>query len=502
MIKYHNTSHQTTQMIINFFSATSFINFLASAILAILVYLRNRKGQKNIAFAILAGTAALWNLAAFFGNNVTDDPTKALFWVRVMCVFLILIPAAYLHFVLAITETLEKKKILLVFTYILFYIFILTDATPLFVNKVGPIMSFKYWPMATPVFSAWLFCFAVYAIYSSYLLVKKYKTSVGLTKIQIKYVAIGFIVAIIAGSSNLLLWYKILIPPLGIALVPAYVIFMTYAITKYKLINTRIIARNIIFYFAIAFLLYVIFYGVAIIYKMLFGNVLAPESYLTGLFLAPLLAAILYSSNNFLSVFINRYLFPSIYLYQQTMKEASYNLSRHTSISEIGDVIIKTIKKTVQPNGVAVLMVKEMDSADDRFEIIKNVGLDNADLSAIDYMLFSKYFRKNSGIVTRENIEKLIQDTKERKERFLLHEVENQLHQHNIFVCAPLKNSQLLGVIVASNKQYENAYLQEDFDLLETLSHDAQIALENAFLYKKIEKENLYLKEVTHKKKA
>jgi hypothetical protein len=485
-------------MVVSFYTITSFINFLTSEFLAFFVIAKNRKNPKNIAFFILANMIGLWSLSYFFWQNVTDSATTALFWCRTLMVFTIIIPAAYFHFTLAITETIEKRKKTLIFVYLVFYFFLLTDVTPFFIKEVSPVMNFKYWPMATPLFSAYLICFAVCTIYSSFLLIKKYKSSAGIQKSQIKYVAIGIIIAFISGSSNFIPWYKIPIPPIGNALVPIYIFFIAYAITRYKLMNIKVLFRNTLFYFGIAVFVYIAFFGVAFSYQTFFGSALGAEALFAGLFVSPLFAILLYSSINLFSTYINKYFFPSIYTYQQGIKDASYKLSHHTNLNDIAQTLSDIIKNTIQPNGVAILFVNDLDSENKYFEIAENYGLDSKDLSAVDYNLFDKYFQENSEILTRENIEQLIQDTKSKDTKILLHEIENQLHEHNIFICAPLKNSSsLLGLVVANNKQYEVAYLKEDFDLLETLSHYAQIAVENAFLYKKIEKENFYLKKTS-----
>lgn len=491
-------------MVVNFYTITSFINFLTSIILAVLVILKNKKSQKNVAFFTLSVIISLWSLSYFFWQNVTDNEAVALFWCRVLSIFLILVPPAYLHFTLALTETIEKRKKFLTLVYLFFYVFILIDVTPFFIDRVEPIMNFKYWPMATPLFSAYVLCFVVCMSYSSFLLIKKFKASTGIVRMQIKYVALGFIITIISGSSNFLPWYKIMIPPVFNALVPFYVICMAYAITRYKLMDVKILARNMVFYFGISFFLYASFYGIALAYKIAFGDVLSQETYFIGLFIAPGIALLLYTSGNLFSKFINKSFFTSIYTYQQTIKEASYNLSRHTSLNEIAEIIIDAANKTVQPINMSVMFVRNLESPDANFEIAKNMGMDSSSLqSVIKYSAFKMFFQDRDEILTRDSLEQIIQRTKDIEERSKLHDIENQLHACNIHICIPLKNNaNLLGLIVAGNKQYENAYSQEDFNLLETVSYYAQIAADNVFLYQKIEEENAYLKQtLTNKSK-
>lgn len=479
-------------MVINFYTVTCFINFLTSAILAIFVILKNKKDQKNIAFFLFSTTVALWSLSYFFWQNVTDNEWFAIFWIRTLSIFLIMIPATYFHFVLAVTEMVEKRMKTLIFVYTVFYLFLLANATPLFVNKVEPIMNFKYWPVATPLFSAYFFCFGLCVVYSFFLLVKKYRSSVGIIRSQIKYVALGTIIGFVSGSSSFLPWYKIEIPPLGNALVPVYVLCIAYAISRYKLMNINILLRNLIFYFLIATFLYAIFYVLAFLFETIFGSLFSPEAYFVGLFTAPLVAVLLNSASNVFSVYVNKYLFPYLYNYQQAIKEASYELSRNTNLDDIAHTLSDIIKKTIQPIGIAILF---FDPEMDTFRIVENSGFKSEKISTIDYSLFNEYFRKNLDILTREGIEELIQNTKDREIKMHLHEIENQIHQNNIYVCTPLRSSsELLGIIIVDAKQYENAYSKEDFDLLETVSHYAQISMENIILYKKIEDENYRLK--------
>jgi len=477
-------------MVVNFYTITGFINFLTSSVLAILVILHNRKNPKCVSFFILAMMVGLWSLSYFFWQNITDNEKTALMWCRILMFFTIMIPPTFFHFTLAITEVLEKRKKSLIIAYTIFCFFLLANATPIFIEKVEPVMQFKYWPIATPMFAAYLVFFGFYVFYSFYLLIKKYKTSKGVLRLQVKYVAIGVIIAFISGSFNFVPWFRIPIPPIANGLVPIYVILIAYAIARYELMNIKILARNLFLYFGLSFFLYSAFYIVTFIYKISFGNILAIETYFAGMILAPIFAVILYSSSNLIFSFINKNLFPSIYNYHQAIKKSSLILSYASSLEKITDIITETIKQTIQPYGTAILLVKNLDFKNNRFEIRANNDLNETELLKMDYSLFSEFFKKNKQIITKKSIENLIENSKNNKE--ILHEVENQIHQNNAPVCVPLMGGDnLLGIIILNEKKYESDYMQEDFDLLETISRYAQVSIYNIMLYKKLEEENI-----------
>lgn len=476
-------------MIFNFYTISAFINFLTSVVFAVLVVLKNKKNPKNIGFFILASLVGMWSLCYFFWQNSMDSEVFALFWSRALMVFTIMIPAAYLHFVLALTDALEKRKKLLIFTYLLFYLFLLTDATPFFIEKVGPVMNFNYWPIATPIMSLWLFCFVLYVFYSSFLLIKKYKESGGITKIQLRYVSIGIIIAFICGTLNFVPWYKIPLQPYTNAVVPIYVILMAYAITRYRFMDIRTLTKNIVFYFIIAVLAYVSFYFMAHFYKIVFGNPLAKEGYVLGLIIAPVFAIIIYNSGKILSDFLKKNIFYSLYVYEQAIKKAQVDLSHYKNLGQISDIIIDTIKKALQTDKIAVLVYDDAKENNPNFRIVKKIGFDTENISSLEYDLFSEYFIKNQGIMTKEELEDIIESTEDLDYKKLLHPIENLIYKNDISLCAPIKNNgHLFGVVILGEKMYESFYSKEDFNLLKSLLFSAEIAIDNALIYRRLDK--------------
>src|SRR3989339_723230 len=453
-------------MIFNLYTISAFINFLTSIVLAVLVVLKNRKNPKNVSFSILATLVSLWSLCYFFWQNVEQAEWLALFLCRALMAFTIMIPAAYLHFVLALTETLEKRKKFLIFVYLLFYFFLLTNATPFFIEKVEPIMNFKFWPVATPIMSLWFFSFGVCVFYSAFLLIKKYRGASGITKLQLKYVAIGTIISFICGTLNFAPWYGIPLPPVANSFVPFYVILMAYAITRYRFMDIKTLTRNITFYFIIAVFAYLSFYLFAHAYKIIFGDPLARGGYVLGLVVAPVFAVIAYKISGSLSKFLNKRVFYFLYVYEQEIKKAQNQLRRYNSLDQVADVIINTIRTTLQTEKIAVLFCNSAGK-EINFEVTKKIGF--TEIPQLSCALFSEYFKKEYDAITREELEQTIENTKDAVWKKTLHSIENQIHRYNISTCIPLKDSEnLLGIIVIGAKRFEGSYSKEDFGLLKT----------------------------------
>ncbi len=468
-------------MNINFYAATAFINFVISAIFAVFVILKNRKDPRNITFFILASMVSFWALFYYIWQ-ITNNEKWALIWCRALTVFIILIPSAYLHFTYALVGDLKKKKKIIILAYIISFLFLITDFTPYLVNRVEPIMNFKYWPMATPLMDALIFFVCSCIAYASILLVRKYRVSTGITKLQIKYVAIGFIISMIGGLLNFLPWFKIPFPPITNALTPVYVILMAYAITRYRLMDIRIITRQLIFYLSISFFAYALFYFVAWLYTFFLGGIFSKQGYLMGLFIAPLFAVFMYNGSKYLLSFINKYLFSYLYNYQQAINKLSRDLSRHVDLNEITHVIMQTIEETLRSRNISLLL------ADNSEIIARTIGFEGEkNISEIFGKDLSEYFKNNKMILIKEELDQLAD----------FFNLKNAMERFGIYICLPLRSgSNLSGAIVLGQKIDDEPYTKEDIELLSTLSYQAGIAVDNALLYEKIKEKNMRLQEL------
>jgi signal transduction histidine kinase len=157
----------------------------------------------------------------------------------------IFIPVTYFHFCLRFLGLENKKQLLLKIGYLLSFIFLLADTTPLFVKDVSPKLVFPFWPNPGILFHPFLVIFFVYVVYSVLLLIKAFKKAEGILRQQIKYILTGTILSFLGGSTNYFLWYDIPILPIGNAIAVIFVILLVYAIFKHHLFNIKVIATEI-----------------------------------------------------------------------------------------------------------------------------------------------------------------------------------------------------------------------------------------------------------------
>ncbi|MBI5221181.1 MAG: GAF domain-containing protein [Candidatus Magasanikbacteria bacterium] len=479
----------------NFYAASALINFFTSLSLGGFVFLKNKKGIVNIAFSLFSSSVAFWSFGYFFWQ-ISNNAEMALFWSRVLMAGAVFIPVTYFHFVIVLVELFNKRKKFLVFSYFLFFLFFLFDFTPFFVNRVEHIFSYRFWPLPGPVYHIFLVVWFGYVIYSTYLLFNKYKISQGIVRSQIKYVFLGMVVGFAGGSTNYFLWYKIPVPPIANILVSVYVAAIAYSIVKYRLMDLRIVARRFFIYFGVTAFTYGMFYLVAWIYSRFLGGVFTPTGYLAGLVIAPVFVAAFYGVNKSLKIIANKYFFVSLYNYQSTINKLSEELNYLTDLNQIIDLIVDTIKQTMQLDRAGLLLINQ-NKQPVQYQIAKVVGFNRQNgISLVQDNFLTKHLKKTQKPLVRDELILLARDANAQKETEGFTRLHNHMKHIEASLCLPLMSSnQLIGIIVLGSKISGDAYTKEDLELLNTLAYQAGIAIDNARLYKEVQDFNKTLKQ-------
>ena len=232
---------------LNFFSYTGIINSLGFALIGLWVFLSNPRGFVNRTFAIFNLFAFLWSFPYVFWSAATDQET-AIFWLRILDVGAAFIMPAFLHFTtafLGIYKSYMKK-----FFIALYIFFILFSLMFLFTDLLIKDAVKNYWPFFTPVHGPLLTLYLLFwggiFAFGGYLMFIHYKRAQGDDKKRFLYALIAFMIGVIGGSSNFIMWYVASIPPIGNPFVFLYVVIMTFIITKYRLFDMKVIAVEVI----------------------------------------------------------------------------------------------------------------------------------------------------------------------------------------------------------------------------------------------------------------
>jgi signal transduction histidine kinase len=235
-----------SKIVISFFAFSGLLNFVASFLFGILIYLKKKKELQSKSFVLYFFSIAFWNLGYYFWQISTEE-SSALFWSRFLMAGAIFIPIFYFHLIISFLNYFEKYKKALYVGYILTFLFLLLDFTPYFVEGTEKKLIFPFWPEPGIFFHPFLLMFSALICYGWYLLLKTLrKTTEKIRQQQIKYLLLGTGIGAIGGSTNYFLWYDLPILPYGNILVIFGVLLITFAILKYHLFETKVLLTELL----------------------------------------------------------------------------------------------------------------------------------------------------------------------------------------------------------------------------------------------------------------
>jgi signal transduction histidine kinase len=471
-----------------FYAAAALINMITSLILGSFIFFKNRKNLTNYTFIFLSFAVFVWSLFYFLWQ-VSTDHDSALLYTRLLSIGSVFIPIFYLHWVLSFLGLKNlKSKIVLGFGYFITLVFLSFSFSPLFIRDVEPIMVFAFWPKAGFLYTVYLAVSYLGLVgYGLVQLIRNYSRSSSVRQYQIKYIITGTIIGFLGGATNFFLWYDIKILPVGNIVTSLYVFILFYAMVRYRLMDIRIIIQKIFIYAVEAVFTYAFFYLLIGFYNNTFGGVFSGASYALGIVIAPLFVWLFYTVNKGVRVFANKYLFVSLYNYQETINNLINELNNYIDLDKIINLIVDTIKETMQLDKAGVLLVN-METMPIKYQVAKVIGFDeNNGISLVEDNFLTKYLLEIQKPLVRDELE-IRSKNLEEKNRKNFSKICKQMEKIEATLCLPLMaNKKLIGIIILGSKISGDAYTNEDLNLLDTLSKQAGVAIENAKQYKQIQ---------------
>jgi signal transduction histidine kinase/MFS family permease len=462
--------------------------FLLNIGLGILVLLKNTPYKRvNISFSIFSWACAIWVCSILMIYLFRDLPWR-LYWVRMSFFGSSIIPAAFFYFSLIFPK--EKRNVSWPITFliaILSLAFAFISFTKLMIISVHWGTLSSNFGVAHNFFSIYFIIFMLGGIFS---LIKSFKNSVGLERIQIKYCFLGiFLTFIPAITSNLIL------PSLGTSrfshLGPSSTLimisFFTYAILKHRLMDINIVLKKGTTYIFLLLLLFVPSILLILLnQKIFFGKI----DYLFSLvaFSILLLTAIFFDRiRPGTEKVVEQILFKNRYDYRETLGTFSKAMVTILNLQSLSKRIIETITQTMGVEKASLFLLNEEKGAYSLFESI-NIKKTTAIhlLSKNDPL--PHYLQKIGEIIIKEELAKgaNLQE---------LNDVINKMSLIEAEVSIPLiSKGQLIGMINLSHKFNKDIYFHEDIELLSTLANQTAIAIENAKLYEDLKRSKSYMR--------
>jgi len=318
-------------------------------------------------------------------------------------------------------------------------------------------------------------------------LFKRLKYAKGQTRNQIRYVLIAAVIGFLGAMTTFLPVFNIEVFPFGFYFVSAYVIVISYAIVKHRLMDIHIVLKKGTTYALLILLLFVPSFLLTLLFqKIVYGNV----HYLLLGFLSLLLLLVAIVFNRIkprAERAVEQFLFKNRYDYRETLARFSRAMVTILDLQSLAKSVFETITQTMGVEKASLFLWNEEKEAYSLFESKNiNVTTTNPKLPKDDPL--PRYLQKMGEIIIREELAKGANIPE-------LKYIVNMMSLIGAEVSLPLiSKGQLVGMLNLGYKFNKDIYSHEDIELLSTLANQTAIAIENARLYEDLKRSKSYIR--------
>jgi len=314
------------------------------------------------------------------------------------------------------------------------------------------------------------------------------KNNHGPEKKQVSYVFTGTLIGGLGGISNFLSWY-IPFPPILNILTSVYILTITYAILRHRLLDIEVVIKKTAAYSLLTTIITAIFLSIILISDYIVKNTLGQGSIWIGLLAAFVVALLFQPLRDLIQNAVDRFFFRTRYEYQVIINRYSHALARPMAdLNRFSRLAPYLLWKSMKLSGASFMVLDRLTH-----EYVVRAGEGTA------RSLLGQTIPENSPLIQetlargkeidREEISELLKSDKQlpagKKERCekILAEMDRLgavLIIPSISESEYFNKTTLLAVINLSKKLSEEPFSKEDVNFLETLANQATISIEYA----------------------
>jgi len=246
----------------------AFLNF----IFGLLVFVKNKKSLVNISYAGISFFLSLWTFGMMMYIKYPVDEVSIFLWSKILYLAGSLVAVSFLFFAIIFPDKKLPRKIVIILLFVpILIIFYLLFFTNLILKELIIHPDNRQLVLGKDFLVYYLEFFIYFAI-AFYYLFKKYFRSSGITKLQLRYILIGTTIpCFLSTMVNMIfpLWGDFRLAWTGPVFLIFLLIFIAYAIIRYRLMDIRMVARRAFIYLGVAAFTYGIFYLIISVVKEL-----------------------------------------------------------------------------------------------------------------------------------------------------------------------------------------------------------------------------------------
>ena len=456
------------------FAISGLLNGLAAIGLACVIYFRAPRDPRHWTFGLLGISTAIWSFG-YFAWQISNSEYYALFNLRLLMAGAIFIPITFLHHVLYLLQKENSWGNVIKWNYIVGGIFLVFDATPLYIQNVAPISIFPYWGVPGIVFHFCLVWWIGLMVVALVLLVQAYSKERGLPRRQFLYLLIGFTIGIVGGVTNFPLWYGIEIMPYGTACFGIYISIVAYTLMRFHWLDYSVYVEKGFSYFVLLLLLSQPIYPVLLLAQIWVFGAINPHFAIIQLIVHLLTVVVVFQMRVGTKGAVARTIMKGRELRIQTLTNFSSEVTHFQSVPKLGEAILKTLGNGAKTSRAAIFV---LEIKENRYKAISTVGFSQ------DHPLL------RNGLAIFDDLPQWLLVTQSRfslNDLDLSDEWENRvakgLKEVGLELFYPIfGNNQLLGFLAFGSNSSEVMRTLGGKRVWDALIQESALALENALL--------------------
>ena len=456
----------------NAYALSSFVTLVSVFFIGIGVFLHRPEGKINRQFALFSCSIAVWA-----GGRVlyltTENPESALFWARLTIAGAIFVPPLFLHFVSTFLKTRDSRPIF--FSYGAAIFLFIANLTPGVVRGVSIKHQSAYFIDPGPLYPLIPVLFTADLLLAFYLLQRRYRHTSGLERNQIRFLFWSTLIGFAGGATNFLPDFNMEIDSLSAHatyLIPLYVVALTYAIIRYRLLDIEIvIQRGIIYAITLSITAIPFFLLTEFFQRVLPLRIANLASFL-------LFAAILFIFSNIKPLtqqWVERSIFRERSRHYQSIHEFSQSAVQFLHLEDLTEKFFTILIKTLHPSSISLFL----SDGKGNYRLHRAAGHDADSVDILipgAHPLVQRLEQKNQILLLEEL---------ERKEPAL--SLAQQMRDLQSTLCIPLIfEKRLVGLCHLGPKQSGQPYSQSELFMLQTIAANASVAFKNAQLFREV----------------
>ncbi|MBU1130953.1 GAF domain-containing protein [Patescibacteria group bacterium] len=472
------------------FGLSSLVTLILSLIIGIFVIWENPKSLLNRSWFFVSICASLWALG-LLGVVESSDESVALKFQYLLDVSGIFIPIFFLLFTLVLLDLYKIKKNIFKTFFLFGFVLAILSFTPLFKGGVSPKFNFNFWIDPGPLYLIFPLFFSISVIFSVYLMLKKYKSLTGLKKQQVIYILLTALFGFGGGTTN---FFPQLINtyPFGNFFVIFYVVAITYAIAKYRLMDIRLVISRSILYFLLILIVALTFTFITFTTGQLLEG--RGEVFVT-LLVSLIIVVGLDPLKKLLARLSDSFFYRGKIDYQEVLRDIGGIIASELDLHKLTERMEDSLQKEIKVRQARLYLC--INHGEQYF-----CRTDGKEKFFNEDLVIKRLLEKKEMIITEElGRQKAELKTEEEKEE--IDQLQNKLDEQKLGLVMPIMaKNKVTAVLCIGQKLSGSPFMQDEIDFFEILAPQIATALEKSKLFEEVQTAKLNLEYLVKQRTA